>query len=78
MDRVAELPDRLGTRLHVAGQVESLPFLSCHFDVVTASATLHRFAPGLALPRSPGYSSPAAASPWRTTPETTPCRGYAG
>ena len=46
---VAELPDRLGTRLHVAGQVESLPFLSCHFDVVTAAATLHRFAPGLAL-----------------------------
>jgi SAM-dependent methyltransferase len=46
---VARLPDRLGTRLHVAGQVESLPFLSCHFDVVTASATLHRFAPGLAL-----------------------------
>jgi SAM-dependent methyltransferase len=46
---VARLPDRLGTRLHVAGQVESLPFLSCHFDVVTASATLHRFAPGLAM-----------------------------
>ena len=49
VDRVAGLPDRLGTRLHVAGQVESLPFLSCHFDVVTAAATLHRFAPGLAL-----------------------------
>ena len=49
VDLVAKLPDRLGTRLHVAGQVESLPFLSCHFDVVTASATLHRFAPGLAL-----------------------------
>jgi SAM-dependent methyltransferase len=47
--KVAKLPDRLGTRLHVAGQVESLPFLSCHFDVVTAAATLHRFAPGLAL-----------------------------
>jgi SAM-dependent methyltransferase len=46
---VAKLPGRLGTRLHVAGQVESLPFLSCHFDVVTAAATLHRFAPGLAL-----------------------------
>ena len=49
VDRVAELADRLGTRLHVAGQVESLPFLSCNFDVVTAAATLHRFAPGLAL-----------------------------
>jgi SAM-dependent methyltransferase len=46
---VAKLPDRLGTGLHVAGQVESLPFLSCHFDAVTAAATLHRFAPGLAL-----------------------------
>ena len=46
---VAHLAERLGTRLHVAGQVESLPFLSCHFDVVTASQTLHRFAPGLAL-----------------------------
>jgi SAM-dependent methyltransferase len=46
---VAHLADRLGTRLHVAGQVESLPFLSSHFVVVTASQTLHRFAPGLAL-----------------------------
>jgi SAM-dependent methyltransferase len=49
VNRVAGLPGRLGTRLHVAGQVESLPFLSCHFDAVTAAATLHRFAPGLAL-----------------------------
>jgi SAM-dependent methyltransferase len=46
---VASLPARLGTRLHVAGQVESLPYLSCHFDVVSSSANLHRFAPGLAL-----------------------------
>jgi SAM-dependent methyltransferase len=49
VDRVAVLARRLGTRLHVAGQVESLPYLSCHFDVVTAAQTLHRFAPGLAL-----------------------------
>ena len=49
VEAVAALSDRLGTRLHVAGQVESLPYLSCHFDVVTASANLHRFAPGLAL-----------------------------
>jgi ubiquinone/menaquinone biosynthesis C-methylase UbiE len=49
VDRVAGLPDRLGTHLHVAGRVESLPFLSCNFDVVTAAATLHRFTPGLAL-----------------------------
>ena len=47
--RVARLVDRLGTQLHVAGRVEALPFLSCHFDVVTASQTLHHFAPGLAL-----------------------------
>ena len=49
VDVVAHLAERLGTRLHVVGQVESLPYLSCHFDVVTASQTLHRFAPGLAL-----------------------------
>jgi SAM-dependent methyltransferase len=53
MDRdpaqVAALGERLGTRLHVVGQVEALPYLACHFDVVTASQTLHRFAPGLAL-----------------------------
>lgn len=49
VEAVAALPDRLGSRLHVAGQVESLPYLSCHFDLVTSSANLHRFAPGLAL-----------------------------
>lgn len=49
VDHVAVLPSRLGTRLHVVGHVESLPFLSCHFDVVTSAQTLHRFAPGLAL-----------------------------
>ena len=49
VDLVASLPARLETRRHVVGQVESLPFLSCHFDVVTAAQTLHRFAPGLAL-----------------------------
>ena len=49
VELVAGLPDRLGTRLHVVGQVESLPFLSCHFDVVTAAQTLHRYTPGLAL-----------------------------
>jgi SAM-dependent methyltransferase len=49
VDVVASLAERLGTRLHVVGQVESLPYLSCHFDVVTAAQTLHRFAPGLAL-----------------------------
>jgi SAM-dependent methyltransferase len=49
VELVADLPAKLGTRLHVVGQVECLPFLSCHFDVVTAAQTLHRFAPGLAL-----------------------------
>ncbi|HWI00834.1 MAG TPA: class I SAM-dependent methyltransferase [Propionibacteriaceae bacterium] len=49
LDTVALLPERLGTRLHVVGQVESLPYRSCHFEVVTASQSLHRFAPGLAL-----------------------------
>jgi ubiquinone/menaquinone biosynthesis C-methylase UbiE len=49
VDQVAGLVGRLGTRLHVVGQAEALPYLSCHFDVVTASQTLHRFAPGLAL-----------------------------
>jgi SAM-dependent methyltransferase len=49
VSRVAALAGRLGTRSHVAGQVEAMPFLSCHFDAVTAAQTLHRFAPGLAL-----------------------------
>jgi len=48
-EAVAGLVRRLGTRLAVAGQVEALPYLACHFDVVTSSQTLHRFAPGLAL-----------------------------
>ena len=49
VELVAGLPARLGTRLHVVGHVESLPFLSCHFDVVTAAQTLHRFPPEVAL-----------------------------
>ena len=49
VEQVAGLPERLGTRLHVVGRVEAMPYLSCHFDVVTASQTLHHFAPGLAL-----------------------------
>ncbi|HEU5485089.1 MAG TPA: class I SAM-dependent methyltransferase, partial [Microlunatus sp.] len=46
---IATTSERLGTGLHVVGQVESLPYLSCHFDVVTSSQNLHKFAPGLAL-----------------------------
>ena len=49
VELVAGLPDRLATRRHVVGRVESLPFLSCHFDVVTAAQTLHHFPPELAL-----------------------------
>lgn len=47
--QVAAVSERLGTRLHLVGQAEALPYESCHFDVVTAAQTLHRFAPGLAL-----------------------------
>jgi SAM-dependent methyltransferase len=49
VEHVAGLPARLGTHRHVVGRVESLPFLSCHFDVVTAAQTLHHFAAGLPL-----------------------------
>ena len=49
VNRVAAVSERLGTRLHVAARVEALPFLACHFDAVTASQNLHRFALGLAL-----------------------------
>ncbi|GAA3637306.1 class I SAM-dependent methyltransferase [Microlunatus ginsengisoli] len=45
----AELRERLPDARITAARVEALPFLSCHFDVVTASQTLHHFAPGLAL-----------------------------
>lgn len=43
------LSGRLPNASMIAGQVESLPFDACHFDVVTASQNLHVFAPGLAL-----------------------------
>jgi ubiquinone/menaquinone biosynthesis C-methylase UbiE len=46
---VSRVAARLGTRRHVVARVEALPFLSCHFDVVTVSQSLHHFAPGLAL-----------------------------
>ena len=49
VELVVGLPARLGTRLHVVGPIESLPFLSCHFDVVTAAQPLHRVPPDLAL-----------------------------
>lgn len=40
---------RLNATHHLVGQAESLPFVPQHFDVVTISQSLHRFAPGLAL-----------------------------
>jgi SAM-dependent methyltransferase len=49
LDHVVAMGQRLETGLHVAARVEALPFLACNFDVVTASQSLHRFAPGLAL-----------------------------
>lgn len=45
----AGLAERLPAAKVVAARVEALPFFSCHFDVVTASQSLHHFAPGLAL-----------------------------
>lgn len=72
--RVAQLPARLGTRLHVAGQVESMPYLSCHFDVVTASQTLHRFAPGLAATEIARVLRPGGhlAAVYQTRDDTVP------
>ena len=71
---VARLPERLGTRLQVVGQVESLPFLACHFDVVTASQTLHRFAPGLALSEIARVLKPGGhlAAAYNTRDDTVP------
>jgi SAM-dependent methyltransferase len=46
---VRQLGGQLPTAKVIAGQVESMPFDACHFDVVTASQNLHAFAPGLAL-----------------------------
>ena len=78
IDRTVDLvadPARLGTRRHVVGQVESLPFLSCHFDVVTAAQTTIASRQDSRSPRSPGSSSPAATSRSRTTHATTQCLG---
>ena len=46
---VSRLAERLGSARNVVGQAEALPFSDFQFDVVTASQSLHRFAPGLAL-----------------------------
>jgi SAM-dependent methyltransferase len=72
--RVAQIAERLGTAVHVAGQVESLPFLSCHFDVATSSQTLHRFAPGLALTEIARVLVPGGhlAVAYRTRDDTVP------
>jgi len=72
--RVAQVAERLGTAVHVAGQVESLPFLSCHFDVATSAQTLHRFAPGLALTEIARVLVPGGhlAISYRTRDDTVP------
>ncbi len=74
VQQIAGLPERLGTRLHVAGQVEAMPYLSCHFDVVTAAQTLHRFAPGLALTEIARVLKPGGhvAIAYSTRDETVP------
>jgi ubiquinone/menaquinone biosynthesis C-methylase UbiE len=74
LEAVALLPERLGTRLHVVGQVESLPYLSCYFDVVTASESLHRFAPGLALTEMARVLKPGGhlAIAYNTRDDTVP------
>ena len=74
LEAVALLPERLGTRLHVVGQVESLPYLSCYFDVVTASQSLHRFAPGLALTEMARVLKPGGhlAIAYNTRDDTVP------
>ncbi len=73
-DLVATLPQKLGTRLHVSGQAEALPFLSYSFDVVTASQTLHRFAPGLALSEAARVLRPGGhlAVAYNTRDDTVP------
>lgn len=74
LDAVSVLPERLGTRVHVVGQIESLPYLSCHFDVVTASQSLHRFAPGLALTEMARILKPGGrlAVAYNTRDDTVP------
>jgi ubiquinone/menaquinone biosynthesis C-methylase UbiE len=74
LDAVAALTERLGTRLHVVGQAEALPYLSCHFDVVTASQSLHRFAPGLALTEMARVLKPGGrlAVAYNTRDDTVP------
>lgn len=74
LDQVAGLPALMGTRLHVVGQVEALPFLSFSFHVVTAAQTLHRFAPGLALSEVARVLTPGGhlAVAYNTRDDTVP------
>ena len=74
VDAVAAVAGRLGSRGHVAGQVESLPYLSCTFDVLTASQTLHHFAPGLALSEMARVLKPGGhlAIAYNTRDDTVP------
>jgi ubiquinone/menaquinone biosynthesis C-methylase UbiE len=74
LEVVAGLPERLGSGLHIVGQVESLPYLSCYFDAVTASQSLHRFAPGLALTEMARVLKPGGhlAIAYNTRDDTVP------
>jgi SAM-dependent methyltransferase len=71
---VTRLAARLGGGRHVAAQVEALPFLACRFDAVTAVQSLHRFAPGLALPEIARVLRPGGhlAVAFTTRDETVP------
>jgi len=71
---VVALAGRLGTLQHVVGEVEALPYLACNFDLVTASESLHRFAPGLALPEIARVLRPGGhlAIAYNTRDDTVP------
>ena len=74
VELVVGLPARLGTRLHVVGPIESLPLLSCHFDVVSAAQTLHRFPPELARNENARVLKPGGrlAIAYNTRDDTVP------
>lgn len=71
---VRQLGARLPQAKVVAGQVESLPFDACHFDVVTAAQNLHVFAPGLALAEMARVLTPGGhlAVAYNTRDDTVP------
>lgn len=71
---LARTVERLGRARVVVGQAEALPFSAARFDVVTAAQTLHRFAPGLALPEIARVLRPGGhlAVAYNTRDDTVP------